>query len=779
MTGFALQYHGAVNDSFFVEAPVAFCQVYPLATYAALSTTDQRMNLTAPVFATGTVANASNSVLLFSCTLQLWILLQEQIVGPQGLQGPAGSDGADGATGPQGPRGLQGLPGALPVITQSGANCMLVTGQGSQILCNGTSVTLMNVQVNGTAYIGPANDLLSTAPLTNGQVVLGVTGGAPVPGAITGTAHQVIVTTGPGSLTLALPQNVDASSSPTFTLLFLSGLTANGVVTTNGTSALQSTALTNGQLLIGSTGVGAVAATLTGTTNQVNIANAAGSITLSLPQNVHSGASPTFVALTLSGLTASGVVTTSSGSVLQSTALINGQLLIGSTGSGAVAGTLTGTTNQVNIANGAGTITVSLPQNIHSGASPTFVGLTLSGLTASGVVTTTSGSVLQATALTNGQLLIGNTGNSASAATLTGTMNQVNVANAAGSITLSLPQSINSGASPTFAGLTLSGLTASGIVTTSSSSVLQATALTNGQLLIGNTGSGPTAATLTGTTNQVNVATGSGSITLSLPQSIDSGSSPTFTGLTVSGLTAKGVVTTSSSSVLQATALTNGQLLIGSTGNSATAATLTGTTNQVNVATGSGSITLSTPQNIHTGATPTFASETLTASTNQLTLGTTQTITVNAVAPSASRTYSTYDTGNNCNFNMGLFRYINANSNLTLQVSDSGTTVFLGSAGPGTASQVTLPALTFGATFKIFTTGSGSYQWIIQPSTCGGCIDGVVIQGGTATTVSGKNTIRFAGATTSVGDWLEFTCINNNAWHVFGAAINSGAYVLT
>jgi hypothetical protein len=62
------------------------------------------------------------------------------------------------------------------------------------------------------------------------------------------------------------------------------------------------------------------------------------------------------------------------------------------------------------------------------------------------------------------------------------------------------------------------------------------------------------------------------------------------------------------------TSYTNGQLLIGNTtGNTLTKATLTGTANQVNVTNGSGSITLSTPQNIHTGASPTFAGMTLTS----------------------------------------------------------------------------------------------------------------------------------------------------------------------
>jgi len=54
---------------------------------------------------------------------------------------------------------------------------------------------------------------------------------------------------------------------------------------------------------------------------------------------------------------------------------------------------------------------------------------------------------------------------------------------------------------------------------------------------------------------------------------------------------------------------TNGQLLIGNTtGNTLAKATLTGTTNQITVTNGNGTITLSTPQDIHTGADPTFNS---------------------------------------------------------------------------------------------------------------------------------------------------------------------------
>jgi hypothetical protein len=55
------------------------------------------------------------------------------------------------------------------------------------------------------------------------------------------------------------------------------------------------------------------------------------------------------------------------------------------------------------------------------------------------------------------------------------------------------------------------------------------------------------------------------------------------------------------------TSYTNGELLIGNTtGNTLTKSTLTGTTNQITVTNGGGSITLSTPQDLHTGANVTF-----------------------------------------------------------------------------------------------------------------------------------------------------------------------------
>jgi trimeric autotransporter adhesin len=97
-------------------------------------------------------------------------------------------------------------------------------------------------------------------------------------------------------------------------------------------------------------------------------------------------------------------------------ALTDGQLLVGSTGATPVAAGITGTSNQVTVTNGAGSITLSTPQDIHVGASPTFAGATLTGF--SGPVKATSG-VLSASAINlttevTGVLPVANGGTAAS-----------------------------------------------------------------------------------------------------------------------------------------------------------------------------------------------------------------------------------------------------------------------------------------------------------------------------------------------------------------------------
>jgi hypothetical protein len=79
-----------------------------------------------------------------------------------------------------------------------------------------------------------------------------------------------------------------------------------------------------------------------------------------------------------------------------------------------------------------------------------------------------------------------------------------------------------------------------------------------------------------------------------------------LTGVSLTGAT--GIVAPANGGLGVSTLPTNGQIPIGVTAtNLYQVGTLTGTANQISVALGAGSITLSTPQNLHTSATPQFA----------------------------------------------------------------------------------------------------------------------------------------------------------------------------
>ena len=99
---------------------------------------------------------------------------------------------------------------------------------------------------------------------------------------------------------------------------------------------------------------------------------------------------------------------------------------------------------------------------------------------------------------TDGQIAIGNTtGNTLVKTTLTGTSNQVVVTNGAGAITLSLPQSIATTSSPTFAALTVNGKingvtngTATGEVLTFDAIGVSVQAYSASTTLLGNTVTG-------------------------------------------------------------------------------------------------------------------------------------------------------------------------------------------------------------------------------------------------------------------------------------------------
>jgi hypothetical protein len=89
----------------------------------------------------------------------------------------------------------------------------------------------------------------------------------------------------------------------------IAGADGDSILVTDATGKLAEIALENGELLIGSTGAAPVAATLSGTTDQISITNGAGSVVISTPQNIAPTSDVTFNSVTTNTIDADGVLT--------------------------------------------------------------------------------------------------------------------------------------------------------------------------------------------------------------------------------------------------------------------------------------------------------------------------------------------------------------------------------------------------------------------------------------------------------------------------------------
>jgi len=112
---------------------------------------------------------------------------------------------------------------------------------------------------------------------------------------VAGTANEInVADDGDGTITIGIVDPLIVGKGGTGAAT----LTDHGILLGSGTGAVTPLGVaTNGQIPIGSTGADPVLATLTGTANQIIVTNAAGSITLSTPQDIHTGATPTFADL--------------------------------------------------------------------------------------------------------------------------------------------------------------------------------------------------------------------------------------------------------------------------------------------------------------------------------------------------------------------------------------------------------------------------------------------------------------------------------------------------
>jgi hypothetical protein len=109
---------------------------------------------------------------------------------------------------------------------------------------------------------------------------------------ISGTANEIDITDdGDGTITIGIVDPLIVGKGGTGAAT----LTDGGILLGSGTGAITALGVaTNGQIPIGDGATDPVLATITGTANQVTVTNGAGTITLSLPQDIHTAATPQF-----------------------------------------------------------------------------------------------------------------------------------------------------------------------------------------------------------------------------------------------------------------------------------------------------------------------------------------------------------------------------------------------------------------------------------------------------------------------------------------------------
>lgn len=204
-----------------------------------------------------------------------------------------------------------------PVSVPNGGTGLTALGTPNQVLgVNGvgnaveyktvTAGTAVSVS-HGSGTITINNTGVTSAVAGTGIGVSGGTGAVTISNtgvtSIAGTVNQITASASTGAVTLSLPTSV------TTTNLTLSGLTANSLVYANASKQLTSVALTNGQLLIGSTGNAPVAATITAGTG-ISVTNGAGTITIGNSGVTSVGLSlPSMFGVTGSPVTTTGTLT--------------------------------------------------------------------------------------------------------------------------------------------------------------------------------------------------------------------------------------------------------------------------------------------------------------------------------------------------------------------------------------------------------------------------------------------------------------------------------------
>lgn len=319
-----------------------------------------------------------------------------------------------------------------PVGPDGGGN---VDVTGTSVFSDGSvaNTLTLNVQATANTFLvgaGAASTATELGPLTNGQLIIGSTGVAPVLGSLASADGSITITPGAGTIDLAIAAADDAiltitgdsggALSPTAGNINILG-GSNGIDTSGAGSTLTLNFDVTEQPAI-ATSVATDSGTATPAANVLTVAGGTGVNTSGSGSTVTVNIdSPVTVANGGTGatsLTDGGILLGSGTAAVTVTAQpTNGQLLMGSTGVDPVLGTLTAPAAGITITEGAGSITFALSDDLAG----------VEALSSTGLVTRTAA-------------------NTYTERTITGTANEVDVSNGdgvSGNPTISLPSEIH------------------------------------------------------------------------------------------------------------------------------------------------------------------------------------------------------------------------------------------------------------------------------------------------------------------------------------------------
>lgn len=475
----------------------------------------------------------------------------------------------------------------------------------------------------GDILVADGSTSFTKVRLNDGQILIGRTNSTPVAAQITGTANQITVTPGSGSITLSLPQDINTTSIPTFANVKLTNL--NGFVRAHGNSNLtaesvialdSASGMVSGVLPAENGGTGQNLGGKTGILRKYSTVIGTGTVNLASSDDI--GSSVLRIANGGTGRNSldTGVLRYTSGDSITS-----GPVNLGSEVSGvlAIANGGTGSTsiNTGVVHSNGSQLTggkVNLTSEVENVLPVANGGTGKSSFTPNSVMVTTSTGAVSEIGLQQGEIIIGGASGVPSAGNILGdaVTGVVVSTETAGKIIIGLEQSIRPDASPVFTGLRLSGLgegfvktSASGVV--SASPVLEMTDFT-GILPVANGGTGRDEAYFASHPGPL-YSYGNGAIstgTINLATEINGTLSMAHGGTGHSSFTA-GTIIYAGASSLESLSVGSGKILIGQTDGAPAAANITPVANQTRVISDSGSITIGAAQDISEISTPTFA----------------------------------------------------------------------------------------------------------------------------------------------------------------------------